>query len=99
MDFDPITLTFQGMTLSSRSLLESLGSLEDFLAGENPSYSAQTFIQWLKDVEQGSDESHIQEFYALKNASTIVDDEIAKAYLKHLSDSIQEWERLQNGGD
>jgi hypothetical protein len=97
--FDPVTLTFQDMTSSSRSLLESLGELDDFLSGTNPRYSAQTFIQWLKDVKQGSDALHSQEYTMLKNASTVADDAIAQAYLTQLSSSIQEWERLHNGGE
>jgi len=79
--------------------LESLGSLEDFLEGENPRYSAQTFIQWLEDVKQGSDALHSQEYLMLKNSSTVADDAVAQAYLTQLRSSIQEWTRLHNGGE
>jgi hypothetical protein len=87
------------MNSSSRSLLESLGNLDDFLSGSNASYSAETFIQWLNDVKLGTDDLHAQEYANLKSASTVTDDAIAQAYLTQLRSSIQEWERLHIGGE
>jgi len=99
MTFNPVTLTFEHMNSSSRSLLESLGNLDDFLSGSNASYSAETFIQWLNDVKLGTDDLHAQEYANLKSASTVTDDAIAQAYLTQLRSSIQEWERLHIGGE
>ena len=87
------------MGTGSRNLLESLGSLEDFLSGENPSYSASEFIKWLDDLKQHSDDNSRQEYEIIKASSTVNDDSVAVGYLHHLRQSIQGWRNLHNGVD
>ena len=98
-NFNNVTLTFDGMGTGSRNLLESLGSLEDFLSGENPAYSASEFIKWLDDLKQHSDDKSLQEYEIIKTSSTVNDDSIAVGYLHHLRQSIEGWRNLHNGVD
>ena len=82
------------MESSGRNLLESLGSLDEFLQNDNPHYSAERFIKWLTDIHDQTLPEDKTEFEVLQNASTISDDDVAKLYLKSLRNSIEQWMNL-----
>ena len=94
LDFIKESLTFQHMESSGRNLLESLGSLDEFLQNDNPHYSAERFIKWLTDIHDQTLPEDKTEFEVLQNASTISDDDVAKLYLKSLRNSIEQWMNL-----
>ena len=76
--------------------MESLGSLEAFLSGENEYYSGKAFIQWIEEkiIQQNDD----QIFEIIMQSSNIKDEKLMKEYGKSLVSKVTNWISVRKGG-
>jgi len=88
-NYDPENLTFDGMEPGVGQLLESLGTLEQFIQ-EKGHYGLDKFLKYLEDLRKGSNETEKKIILAVSKT----DNEEFTNWSKQLSHSVQEWKDL-----
>lgn len=88
-DYDPITLSFAGMEEGTHQLLESLGTVADFVHGENE-YNLNAFLMFLCYLQ--SPDGEVLRDSILENTRTS-EQEFA-AWIQQLEQTVEHWPEL-----
>ena len=87
--YDPDNLTFDGMQEGAGQLLESLGTLEQFIT-EKGHYGMERFLGYLNDLRNGLDDDEKKIILAVSKTD---EDEFDK-WSADLYESVNEWKNL-----